>query len=170
MSACTVADCGLDANHPKIGLCEKHYYRLRRHGDTATKLRNANGEGSRPRRGKYTRVTVNGVRKMEHVAIVEGILGYELPTGAEVHHVDEDKTNNEHSNLVVCPDRAYHALLHARTRAYDMTGNASKRPCRYCAQYDDLLNLVPNGTSHYHPACHALDQQRRRAIRKTIKE
>lgn len=52
----------------------------------------------------------------QHVLIAERVLGRYLPDGAEVHHVDEDKTNNINHNLVICENHAYHMALHARTR------------------------------------------------------
>lgn len=52
----------------------------------------------------------------EHVLIAEAALGRYLPDGVDVHHVDENITNNANSNLVICQDRAYHKLLHLRAR------------------------------------------------------
>ena len=58
-----------------------------------------------------------------HRAVARRVLGRELPEGAEIHHVDGDKRNNEHSNLVICQDHAYHALLHYRLRVLRGGGN-----------------------------------------------
>lgn len=44
-------------------------------------------------------------------------LGRRLKKGEVVHHVDEVKSNNKHSNLVICTD-SYHRSIHARTRKY----------------------------------------------------
>lgn len=52
----------------------------------------------------------------EHILIAEKAVGHALPKGAEVHHVDENRSNNANGNLVVCQDRAYHQLLHRRMR------------------------------------------------------
>jgi hypothetical protein len=52
----------------------------------------------------------------EHTLVAERALGKFLPDGAVVHHVDQVKTHNDPSNLVVCQDAAYHALLHYRLR------------------------------------------------------
>jgi hypothetical protein len=54
--------------------------------------------------------------KRLHVQIAAAALGRTLPRGAEVHHVNGDKWDNRHSNLVICQDRAYHALLHRNLR------------------------------------------------------
>ncbi len=90
--------------------------------------------------GGYRRVIVAGhnpcgaaKRKPEHVLIVERVLGKPLPIGAEVHHFDEVKTNNENSNLVPCENRAYHILLHIRKRMLDHGANPdTEKWCPAC--------------------------------------
>ncbi len=71
----------------------------------------------------YKRVTRHGHHRsdsqghvLEHILIAEKALGKPLPLGAQVHHVDEDATNNSNRNLVICQDAAYHKLLHYRAR------------------------------------------------------
>lgn len=90
--------------------------------------------------GGYVRLS--GSRKPEHVEIAERAIGGELPCGAEVHHVNGDKADNRHSNLVVCPSRSYHALLHMRQRALDSCGNASWRRCEKCGEWGDPSHMV----------------------------
>lgn len=99
------------------------------------------GTGSRHALGYWREPSVDGVRKLTHIAIVERVLGKVLPPGVQVHHVDEDRGNNGHENLVVCPDSAYHKLLHVRTAALDACGNANYRKCRFCGVYDDTANM-----------------------------
>lgn len=154
-ATCTIDGCTAAPRSRGAELCEKHYYRVRRHGDPNKRLRNANGEGTAEKPGKYTRITKDGKRKQAHVAIVEAVIGRALPKGAEIHHVNEDKTDNRHENLVVCPDRAYHQLLHVRTRALDVCGDANKRHCYICGQYEDPADLfkAKGGTSFYHKDC-----------------
>lgn len=96
-----------------------------------------------------------GFRVSPHVAIAEQALGKKLPFGAEVHHVDENPSNNEPSNLVVCPDAAYHKLLHQRQRAFDACGNYDWRKCHICKQYDDPANLWVSRKKSHHRACDA---------------
>jgi len=99
----------------------------------------------------------------EHILIVEKAMGKPLRRPAEVHHVDESRTNNAPTNLVVCENSAYHKLLHQRQRAFDACGNASWRPCKFCHQYDAPDNLVvrsPHGC--YHRMCENAEQQKRR--------
>lgn len=102
-----------------------------------------------------------GTRRGEHVLVAEKALGRKLPEGVEVHHVDEVKLNNEPSNLVICPDRAYHMLLHRRTRALDACGHADWLKCPYCKQYDAPENMRikeranrPGSMTWYHVLCH----------------
>lgn len=95
----------------------------------------------------------------EHVLVAERILGKRLPAGAEIHHIDGNKRNNTPSNLVICPSREYHLLLHMRERALNACGNASWRHCYYCKEYDALSNLrgyLPKGRTTpftYHLRC-----------------
>lgn len=93
--------------------------------------------------------------------IVEEAIGMKLPPGAVVHHIDEDRTNNRHNNLVVCPDEAYHNLLHMRLEAQKACGNPTFKKCYVCKTYDDEANLMPvrksgrNLTTFYHSVCRA---------------
>ena len=90
-------------------------------------------------------IRISGHRKYatrEHTVIAEQVLGKKLPLDAEVHHVDGDKGNNAHHNLVICPNSAYHHLLHRRQKAFNACGNASWIKCGVCKQYDDPNNLT----------------------------
>jgi hypothetical protein len=113
----------------------------------------------------YPTVTVApGVTKREHVVIAERALGGTLPAGAEVHHVDEDITNNAPGNLVICPSVSYHRLLHARMRARDATGDPNTRKCRFCHEWALPENLViASSKSAYHQQCNTNYQRERRA-------
>lgn len=74
---------------------------------------------------------------MEHILVAERILGRPIPEKHPVHHVDENRANNEPTNLVICESKAYHNLLHARMRALTATGNASAVICARCGRYDE---------------------------------
>lgn len=101
----------------------------------------------------YVMITKDGVMKTEHVRIAEKLIGKPLPKGAEVHHVDENPSNNKPSNLVICPSHAYHALLHVRQRASDATGNPNMRKCTYCKEYSLPTEMVSRGSAFKHIEC-----------------
>lgn len=110
----------------------------------------------------YLRIPHPSAKKsaLEHVVVSEKALGKKLPKGAEVHHVDEDKLNNDPGNLVICPDRAYHMLIHQRTDALNACGHADWLKCPYCKEYDAPDNMRikeranrPGATTWYHVNC-----------------
>lgn len=75
-------------------------------------------------------------RQRPYIKIVEKALGRPLRDEV-VHHVDLDRTNDRNGNLVVCPDQAYHMLLHRRTNARRACGNANAFPCQFCKGWDE---------------------------------
>ncbi len=105
---------------------------------------------------------VVGTGRLEHVAIAEKAFGGPLPNGAQVHHVNENCADNRGENLVICPDAAYHKLLHRRMRALDACGNANWLSCKYCHQYDDPSNMYVNPKNIYHwECCRKYNRQRK---------
>ncbi len=87
-------------------------------------------------------------------AIAEKVLGKPLKTYQVVHHVDGDKDNIEHSNLIICENVGYHMTLHRRTRAYKECGHANWLWCTYCQDYDDPENMYVNKNGlGYHREC-----------------
>jgi HNH endonuclease len=106
---------------------------------------------------------------LEHVLVAAMALRRAVPDGVEVHHVNGDKSENGGKNLVICPDRAYHALLHQRTEALRATGNPGALRCCYCKLWimpDDPDLYLPPGlqSNARHRAC-AIDYQRHRRAR-----
>ena len=86
--------------------------------------------------GKYRKTTAKDRSNVKvHRVIVESVLGHSLPTSAEVHHVDGNRGNNAHFNLVVCPNRSYHQLLHYRTNLLEKGINPDTHHiCSDCGQ------------------------------------
>lgn len=74
------------------------------------------------RPGNY-RYVGNEKPRLEHRVIAETVIGKPLPRSVVVHHVDGNRSNNAHSNLVICQNQAYHALLHRRARVVRAGGN-----------------------------------------------
>jgi hypothetical protein len=88
-----------------------------RNGDPLVLKRRRNGSGHLEASGYVQFRAANGRRgKREHVLVAERALGKPLPKGAKVHHVNGIKSDNRPENLVICPDEAYHQLLHKRQR------------------------------------------------------
>lgn len=97
---------------------------------------------------------------MEHILIAEKALGRLLPPKVEIHHFNEIKSDNTPSNLVICPDAAYHKLLHARMRALRACGNPNFRKCYVCGKWCDTSELICRArNTGIHRACNALRQR-----------
>lgn len=112
-----------------------------------------------PDKMRYKTRIREGEQIGEHVYIAEQVLGRRLPEGVIVHHVNEDKSDNRGINLVICPDRAYHNMIHARMRALAACGNANWIMCGICKKHDDPANLYvrrKNGLRAQHRECHAV--------------
>ena len=78
----------------------------------------------------------------QHVVVAESALGKFLPGGAQIHHVDDDPSNNTPSNLVICPDKRYHKFLHSRARIVRAGGNPNtQRYCGRCRQVKPIAEF-----------------------------
>lgn len=137
---CGVAGCGNQRKHG-CPYCPMHVQRLRRNGHLGPNRR-PNGSGTIMKSGHISIKIDNAYYKYGHVIVAERALGKKLPTGAQVHHVNLNPSDNRPSNLVICPDDAYHKLLHKRQRALDECGNANYRKCWICKHYDNPTNLT----------------------------
>jgi HNH endonuclease len=156
---CSINDCnrGVWAR----GWCGLHYQRWRKRGDPNILLQAPDGTGCVSL--GYRKLQVQGKRIQEHVLIAEKALGKSLPPKAEVHHVNGDGLDNRNSNLVICQNHAYHALLHVRECALNACGNVDWRCCHYCKKHDEITNMTSShgGSSYFHALCQRQYTQQR---------
>jgi hypothetical protein len=151
--------CGVDFNKPQ----NKQFCSLA----CANKAQNTRGERAEHPEG-YILVHVpdhpralSGGYVLEHILIVEKAMGRFLPPKAEVHHWNENKTDNRNENLVVCQDRAYHFLLHARMRIKAAGGDPNTdKICSHCRQVKNKSGFRPKGNDCR--PCHAADVLKRK--------
>ena len=117
---CSIVGCNSKVHG--LGLCNRHYKRMINNGSPLSlRIRKA-GMGT-PHISGYWVHKINGKSILRHILVAEKALGKSLPVGAEVHHVDLDRSNDNPSNLVICQNRAYHKLLHKRTEALRRSKN-----------------------------------------------
>lgn len=162
MTICSVPKC--NTNSYCKNLCKKHYQKLQRYGNPmhGKFLERRRGTGTVTADG-YIEIKKNGLSRLEHILVAEKALGKSLPQLARVHHVDEDKTNNTPSNLVICPSDEYHQLLHRRMRAIAECGHADWLKCQYCKKWDEPSGIVVGKRVVYHKACKNEYERRRTA-------
>lgn len=149
MSICSIKDCNKHVHGH--GLCSMHRSRFNRHGNVNHISKAPNGQGTIG--GGYKRHHVGSSQIGEHVLICEKAIGRKLSKGTEVHHVDGNGLNNNPTNLVICPNKAYHKLLHSRARALAESGNANYRKCWICKQYDEPNIMYVDGKRAHHQSC-----------------
>ena len=83
--------------------------------------------------------------KKWHRVYIENLIGIILPKESEIHHVDYNRANNDPSNLVVCPDRSYHKLLHKRQEVLEAGYNPDKyQKCTDCLDFLPLHEFHKN--------------------------
>lgn len=118
MIKCEVEDCNREAIRAKKRFCHMHYHRWKRHGDPNKRLIE-HGSGETYNNG-YKMIRVSGHKKFqyEHILIAEKALGKPLPADAEIHHWNERRWDNRNENLLVCPDKSYHNLIHKRMKEF----------------------------------------------------
>lgn len=162
---CKIEGCGRPV-HGR-GLCPKHHLRWLRLGDPLAPSRMKLGakhwkwRGGRTStmRGYVALLSPNHPHKnrqgyvYEHRIVAEKALGHLLPRTAEVHHVNENPTDNRNTNLVVCQDHTYHMLIQVRARAHRASGHADWRKCCFCKKYDAPASLTINGSHIHHRDC-----------------
>jgi HNH endonuclease len=121
----------------------------------------------------YEQRSHNGRNIRAHVLIAETVLGHPLPRGAQVHHVDENKQNNAHRNLVICQDAAYHDLLHYRATIVRAGGNPNREAlCSVCRLVKPVEAFRPDRTNvrGHRSACRACHQAQQRELYRRHRE
>lgn len=112
---CKIAEC-TTLTSSIHGMCTPHYkqqWRLKKLGRTelitrTSKERWVHKSGYIMMRNKYGSLTY------EHIILAEKALGKQLPYGAIVHHMKARDDNHGAFKLIICPDQAYHILIHKR--------------------------------------------------------
>lgn len=144
---CCVSDCNNKRDGRSV-MCSKHRRRKRLYGHHSITKNNKPGEGFIHL--GYRGFQINGKKIFEHVMVAENVLGKKLPKNSVVHHVNGNKLDNRNENLVICQDRAYHNLIHARENALNACGDPNKRKCIVCNKYDYVNNMMVSGTRFKH--------------------
>lgn len=162
MNICSANECSKAST--KRGFCENHYRLFMRNGDANIRKKKANGDGFIAQ--GYPASQINGVKKFDHVRIAEEVLGRPLPPGAVVHHANGVRDDNRKENLVICPSRAYHNLLHKRIRAAEATGDPSSERCVICGSYENQSVMKKrkryDGFFFAHPDCEREKNRRKK--------
>lgn len=156
--------CGKEVNRKKHGSNKGEYYKYLQGHSSINFIghKNPNWKGGKVKKGREEYVLVydrqNPLAKKgytyEHISVATKAFGKSLPGNAIIHHIDENRANNQNTNLVICQDSAYHNLLHQRMRSLKICGKASWRKCKYCKQYDDPEKLkIRKCSSAFHQSC-----------------
>lgn len=108
--------------------------------------------------------SATGERQLLHRERAERALGRPLPARVVVHHADGSRRDD--ATLVICPDEAYHKLLHRRMRVVAAGGNPNTdKVCSCCRQVLRTAAFYRNraqcdGLSPYCKRCQRMAQAR----------
>lgn len=93
----------------------------------------ANKRNCKEKVQSYREIRIDGQKTSLHRLRAEQALGRLLRDTECVHHADGSK--NDDAPLVICPNEAYHKLLHIRMRVVRAGGNPNtQRFCNSCGQ------------------------------------
>lgn len=103
--------------------------------------------------GKYAAVTVNRKKVHVHRLLVEYCIDHKLPTYLSVHHLDENKLNNNLSNLAIMVSK-YHNSHHMKgkkptenQRRATTEANRRRKGTRIAKRVDIPLDMLKNQLS-----------------------
>lgn len=151
---CIVVDCTFE--NYAFGLCNKHYQAHRRGIDLGVPIVRTKGKyGKGCIHHGYHVVMHEGRLRGLHDVMAEKVLGRALKDDEQIHHVNEIKHDNRPENLVICPDTAYHRLLHIRQKALDTCGNPDYRRCQKCGAYSNPSDMIIGGGRSVHAFMHS---------------
>lgn len=170
---CEANDCDKPAEigAGKNVYCVAHGTRWRRYGNIKTLHRASPGDGCIDGWG-YKVITVDGKRIREHRHVMQQILGRELTPDEIVHHLDENKANNDPANLKIT-SRDAHPKEHATFRS------ETHKECSACHEIlprsefhrnslaNSSNNRDPHGSQCKH--CDLKAQNRRNQLKSTSK-
>lgn len=111
---CSQPDCDRQIGHSN-GLCIICNQRLTRYG-RLNNILSPKGSGYLDAQGYWRIPGRDGNSVLEHRDIMEKSLGRRLTSEEVVHHIDEDKLNNDLSNLMLLNNQSEHMKLHWRLK------------------------------------------------------
>lgn len=105
-------------------------------------------------------------RVREHIVIVEGVIGHRLPSGAVIHHVNDQGSENRTTNLVALQNSGEHSALHRRRRVFRAGGNPwTQRICCSCKSVKDVAQFCLRAGRMPRGDCRACARARAVAVR-----
>ena len=107
----------------------------------------------------------------KHREVAASLLGRELIPGEEVHHIDEDKRNNNSENLMVFKSREDHIRFHVLSAAAkevllqeDGSYICRAKPSRVCLECDKSFIPVSNRRERPRKFCSSVCASRNKSI------
>lgn len=118
----------------------------------------------------HPRAFTNGF-VLEHIVVVERVLGRRVDAPHVIHHVDDNGENNVANNLVVLQDQGEHVRLHTRRTVLRAGGNPwTQRMCSYCATPKDFAVFYPASDRTISSACRDCSRARSRERQRRLRQ